>query len=481
TGHGETRADAAGLPAGGPPEALAAGGAPPEALAASGAPPPGWLRRELSNPLFRNAYALVANGGLTGLLGLGYWALGAKLYAPDDMGRNWAVIQAIMFVGSVTMLNFLLIRFVPQTARRTRALVLACYGTGAAASALLALGFLATLSWWGPSFRHLHDGRAALWFLVMAVAWNLWNQQEGVFTGLRHAGWVPVVNAAFGLAKLVLLVAVASAFPADGVTLSWFVPVLVALAPVSYLIFGRLIPRHRAENAGRGPRPTYRDIWRHLGGAYLGGAFQYASISLVPVVVAAHLAEDANAYFQMAWALGMMLDLLALTLSMSLTVEGSFDTARLASSTGAAARRALLLLPPVVVAVLVGAPLGLAFFGHDYAARGAPLLQVLAVAVLPKALIELYIGVLRVQNRTRLIAAVQGVRFLGVLALVFLLIDPRHLGAIGLAVLAVNTVVAVFVLPGLLGVIRNEAPARPATGPLGPEGAFPAGGGRDIS
>ena len=34
------------------------------------------LRGELSNPLFRNAYALMANGGLTGLLGLVYWQIG---------------------------------------------------------------------------------------------------------------------------------------------------------------------------------------------------------------------------------------------------------------------------------------------------------------------------------------------------------------------------------------------------------------------
>ncbi|GAA2573127.1 MATE family efflux transporter [Actinomadura fulvescens] len=411
---------------------------------------PGWLRRELSNPLFRNAYALVANGGLTGLLGLAYWALGAKFYAPDDVGRNWAVIQAIMFVGSVTMLNFLLIRFIPQTARGTRALVLVCYGTGTAAAALLALAFLATLEVWGPSFQHLNEGKAAVWFLVMAVAWNLWNQQEGVFTGLRHAGWVPVVNAVFGATKLVMLVALAAAFPDDGVTLSWFVPVMVAIVPVSFLIFGRMIPAHSRENFGRGPRPTYGEIGRYVGGAYVGGAFQYASISLIPVVVAAHISETANAYFQMAWALGMMLDLLALTLSMSLTVEGSFERERLAESTRAALRRTLTLMTPVVVVVIVAAPFALEFFGHDYSEKGAPLLQILALAVLPKALIELYIGVLRVVNRTRLIALLQAVRFAGVLALILALFDSEHLATIGLIIVAVNVVVAAAILPGLL-------------------------------
>ncbi|MFB4316963.1 hypothetical protein [Actinomadura sp. 21ATH] len=417
---------------------------------------PGLLRRELSNPLFRNAYALVANGGLTGLLGLAYWALGAKLYAPDDMGRDWAVIQAIMFVGSVTMLNFLLIRFVPQTARHTRSLVLACYATGAAAAAVLALGFLLTLDRWGESFQHLGNWKAALWFLVMAVAWNLWNQQEGVFTGLRHAGWVPVVNVLFGGTKLVLLVVLAGAYPGDGVTLSWFVPAVVMLVPVSAFLFGRLIPRHSRLNAGRGDRPTHRDIARYVGGAYIGGAFQYASISLIPVVVAAHISSATNAYFQMAWALGMMLDLLALTLSMSLTVEGSFDRAGLAESTRAALRRTLTLMTPAVLVVVVAAPFALRFFGHEYADRGAPLLQVLALAVLPKALIELYVGVLRVENRTRLIALLQGVRFAGVLALVLVVVEPDRLATIGLAIVGVNTIVAATVLPGLLRATRAE-------------------------
>ncbi|GAA2418587.1 hypothetical protein GCM10010191_31790 [Actinomadura vinacea] len=437
--------------------------APREVLAPDA---PGWLRRELSNPLFRNAYALVANGGLTGLLGLAYWALGAKLYSPDDMGRNWAVIQAIMFVGSVTMLNFLLIRFVPQTARHTRALVLACYAAGAVAAAVLALGFLLTLDLWGESFSHLRNWKMALWFLAMAVAWNLWNQQEGVFTGLRHAGWVPVVNVLFGVAKLALLVALFRAFPDDGVTLSWFVPAMVMLVPVSLFIFGRMLPEHRRRNFGRGARPTHRDIARYAGGAYLGGAFQYASISLIPVVVAAHLSSSTNAYFQMAWALGMMLDLLALTLSMSLTVEGAFDHGRLAESARAALRRTLTLMTPVMVLVAIAAPIGLRFFGHEYAERGGPLLQVLALAVLPKALIELYIGVLRVQNRTRLIAALQAARLAGVLALVPVVVDPDLLATIGLVIVGVNTIVAALVLPGLLNVTR----ATPSTAP----------GGRDI-
>lgn len=439
------------------------------------------LRGDMENPLFRNAYALVANGAFTGLLGLAYWTLGALLYNEDHgtVGRNWAVIQAIMFVGGVTMLNFLLIRFVPQTARNTKKLVLACYGIGGLAAAVLAAGFLLVVPSRAPVFGHLNHWAPALWFVALAVAWNLFNQQEAVFTGLRQAGWVPVVNACFGVAKLVLLAALAISFhPKDGIVLSWFIPVMVALVPVNAFIFGKLIPRHAKENFGRGDRPTYREIARYFGGGYVGGIFQYASISLIPVVVTAQLhSDDVNAYFQMAWALGMMLELVALTLSLSLTVEGSFNAAVLAESTRAALRRTFMLMIPAIALIVVGAPFGLEVLGHEYATSGAPLLQLLALATLPKALIELYVGVLRVQSRTRLIAAIQGLRFVSVLVLVSVLFDGTHLTMIGYIVLGVHIVVAAAILPPLrracvanAGVDAAE-PLRPA-----PSAALPTEG-----
>ncbi|MGH3388540.1 MAG: hypothetical protein ACRDOO_06650, partial [Actinomadura sp.] len=165
------------------------------------------LRGELTEPLFRNAYALMVNGGLTGVLGLGYWFLAARRYDPADVGRNCAIIQAVMFVGGLTALNVILIRFIPQTGRRTGRFVLGSYAAGAAAAVLIALVFLLTLGRWGGSFAHLRGVHPGLWFVGMALAWNIFTQQDAVFTGLRRAHWVPVENAAFGVAKMALLVA----------------------------------------------------------------------------------------------------------------------------------------------------------------------------------------------------------------------------------------------------------------------------------
>jgi O-antigen/teichoic acid export membrane protein len=94
-------------------------------------------------------------------------------------------------------------------------------------------------------------------------------------------------------------------------------------------------------------------------------------------------------------------------------------------------------------------PFALKMFGPGYAAQGAPLLQLLAAATLPKAVIELYLGVLRVRSRTRAIAVIQGARLLGTLTVVLMVPTGSILIGTGVGVLLVHVVIAVAVFPAL--------------------------------
>ncbi|GAA0366476.1 hypothetical protein NE235_02740 [Actinoallomurus spadix] len=424
------------------------------------------LRSELSNPLFRNAYALMINGGLTGVLGLGYWLLAARFYPPAEVGRQSAQNQAMMFLGGLTALNFILIRFVPEMGRGTSRLVLRTYLAGITAAATLAAGFLLTLGWWGPSFAHLSGLGAGVFFVVSVVSWSLFTAQDGVLTGLRHATGVLGKNTLFAGLKIVLLVTLAGALPEDGIAISWVLAALLLLIPVEGIVHQRLIPRHVAATAGDRPVPTGAEIGRYVVGDYTGTLFYYALCNLVPVVVAARLDARTNAYFYLAWVLGATVDVLAVNMATSLTVEGAFDAHGLAAACRSALVRMTLILLPTTVALLLGARLGLSVFGPGYARHGAPLLRLLALAVLPKALIEVYIGVLRVRRRTRLVALLQGTRFAGVLGLVLLLPGGAHATGPGYAVLAVTAALAVAVLPSVLRVIRPATSvAAPKTAP----------------
>jgi O-antigen/teichoic acid export membrane protein len=411
------------------------------------------LRGELSNPLFRNAYALMINGGLTGVLGLGYWLLAARIYDPDQVGRQSAQNQAMMFLGGLTALNFILIRFIPEMGPRTRGLALRTYFAGALAAGTLAAGFLLTLRWWGPSFEHLSGPGHGLFFVLAVVSWSLFTAQDGLLTGLRRATWVLGKNTIFACLKVLLLVALAAELPGNGITVSWVLSAVALLLPVELIVQRRLIPRHVEDTTSDRPIPSGGQIGRYFAGDYTGTLFYYGLCNLVPVVVATTLEASDNAYFYMAWVLGATVDVLAVNMAMSLTVEGAYDVDGLAVACKSAMRRMALILVPITLVIFFGAQPGLAVFGPGYAEHGAPLLRLLALAALPKALIELFIGVLRVQRRTRLIALLQAARFTGVLSLVLVLahrVDGPNITGPGYAVLAVTIAIAVAVLPALL-------------------------------
>jgi O-antigen/teichoic acid export membrane protein len=186
-----------------------------------------------------------------------------------------------------------------------------------------------------------------------------------------------------------------------------------------------------------------------VGGDYVGGVFAHATINLIPVVVAARIDSRTNAYFTMAWVLGMMLNLLSVTMAMSLTVEGSFDGTSFAGKVRAALRRTVMLLVPASALTALCCPFALEIFGPGYAGEGARLLQLLALATLPKAVIELYLGVLRVRSRTRRIAAIQATRCLGTLAVVLAMPADRLLTGTGAGVLMVHLLIAAAILPAL--------------------------------
>ena len=70
----------------------------------------------LRDPVYRGSYALVANTVGTNVIGAVYWAVAARLYGPEAMGRAAALISALMLVATLSQLNLssTLMRFLPQ-------------------------------------------------------------------------------------------------------------------------------------------------------------------------------------------------------------------------------------------------------------------------------------------------------------------------------------------------------------------------------
>ncbi|CAM5654499.1 putative protein OS=Streptomyces glaucescens OX=1907 GN=SGLAU_07615 PE=4 SV=1 [Streptomyces glaucescens] len=146
--------------------------------------------------LFRNAYALMLNTGISAVLGLGFWLAAARYYSESAVGQGSAAIAAMKLLAGLTAVTLTgaLARFIPVAGRTTGRLILRTYAASSLVVALAAGGFLLTLDLFGPSYGFLDGPVNGLGFMAAVIAWNLLTLQDGVLTGLRSALWVPVAT-----------------------------------------------------------------------------------------------------------------------------------------------------------------------------------------------------------------------------------------------------------------------------------------------
>ncbi|MFD4526391.1 lipopolysaccharide biosynthesis protein [Streptomyces sp. NPDC058470] len=432
------------------------------------------------NQLFRNAYALMLNTGISAVLGLGYWLIAARYYTETAVGQGSAAIAAMKLLAGLTAVTLTgaLARFIPVAGRATGRLIFRTYLGSSVVVALAAGVFLLTLNIWGPSYRFLHGSLAGLGFVVAVVAWSLLTLQDGVLTGLRSALWVPVGNTVFSAVKLVLLVVLASVIPATGVFVSWVAAIAMSAVPLGWLVFRRLVPRHVKATKDDTKPPSVKEIGRFLAGDYTGSLFSLAVVYLVPVIVASQVSSANNAYFYITATIGGTVNLLAINMGASLTVEGSHAPARLAANTRAALRRMVRIMLPVGALLFLGAPFILRVFGQGYADAATPLLRWFAVGGLLRVVMETYFAVLRAQSRTAGLAWLQGLLCALVLGLTVVLLPRMGLTGAGVAEVASLTVIVAISAPRLYRILRT-APAELPAG-AAPDGDLADLGAREV-
>ncbi|MGW0535428.1 lipopolysaccharide biosynthesis protein [Streptomyces sp. NPDC003032] len=423
------------------------------------------------NPLFRNAYALMLNTGISGVLGVGFWLAAARYYSESAVGQGSAAIAAMKLLAGLTAVTLTgaLARFIPIAGRATGRLIFRTYAGSSVAVALAAVVFLLTLDLWGPSYRFLHGPVHGVGFVLAVVAWSVLTLQDGVLTGLRNALWVPVGNTVFSVAKLGLLIAMAAAIPTAGVFVSWVASIVVSVIPLGWLVFRRLVPRHVKATDGKAGPPTLREIGRFLAGDYTGSLFSLAVVYLVPVIVASQVSSVDNAYFYITTTIGGTVNLLAINMGASLTVEGAHDPALLAANTRAALRRMAMIMLPVCGILFLAAPLVLRMFGQGYADAATPLLRWFAVGALLRVVMETYFAVRRAQSETSGIAWLQGLLCVLVLGLTLILLPRMGLTGAGIAEICSLAVIVAIAAPKLYRVMRAAPSGGPAASPA-PDG-----------
>jgi O-antigen/teichoic acid export membrane protein len=408
------------------------------------------LAAHLRTPMYRNAYALMLSNVLTSGLGIVYWALAARIYPADAVGRNSALISSMTFLAGVSQLNLrsALNRFIPEAGERTARLIGFAYLATLPVTVVVGLAFFAIITTASPGSAQAALAAmplAVIGFIVATAAWSIFNMQDGVLTGLRQALVVPVENSTFSLVKIALLVAFAG-LATYGIFLSWAIPTVIGVVLISLVVFRWLIPIHVAASREVARPLELARIVRFVAGDYLGALCVLAYVSLLPVIVIDRAGPEAGAYFYIVWIIATSLNLLPLSITISHTVETVSTKGDPIARTRGALLHAMRLLIPIVAVITIGAPWILAIFGHGYAANGTDLLRLLALSVIPYSINLIYFSLARIRARVSGIVVVQAILAVLTLGLSYPLLDALGVTGIGVAWLVSQGSVAIVLL-----------------------------------
>jgi O-antigen/teichoic acid export membrane protein len=388
----------------------------------------GRLRTHLDDRLYRTGYFLILGTGITSLLGVAFWALAARSYSAHEVGQNAAAISAMTLVSGVCSLGLssVLVRYLPIGGTAVKRLVFGSYALTAGLSLVFGALVAATSNVWSPTLDFLQQPDWLVGFTLATAGMTIFTLQDSVLTGLQAARWIPLENALYAGAKLILLVALAALLPTAGPFVAWNAPLLPAILIVNFLVFRRLIPGDKSVGS-----LDRRKVIRMAAGNYGGNLFALVGNMYLPILVANQAGAAEAAYFFVPWMICLSLQLVSLNVTTSLTVEAALDMPQLRRLCRQALAHSMRLVAPMAALTALVAPLALLVFGQAYADSGTNLLRLLAIGAIPNVVVALGIGVARIEHRGGFVVVVQGIQFAIVLGLSALLIPDIGVIAVG--------------------------------------------------
>ncbi len=445
---------------------------------------------ELRNPLYRGGYVLIANTVITNVIGVGFWAVAARLYGPVDLGRATALVSALMLVATLSQLNLssTLIRFLPQLgARSAGRLIKGSYLSTILASLVGGAIFVVVMPRLSSQWQFVgNSSYLSFLFIVSVVAWEVFTLQDAALVGLQRPEPIPLENLAFGLMKLFLLVAGYEVLRSTDILASWTAPLIILCPIVNWLIFHRYLKERRQQDLL--PDLRLRRFARFASVDYLGLLFSQLTGNFMPLLVMLTLGPEANGSYYIAGIITSGAVTLGLNFSTGLTVEGSASPDRLAQLTRGVLRRCVVTMIPGTIALILAASLIAKLYGGADAARTARLLQLLALSLFPCSFYGLAFSLHRIHGKP--IRASIGQLALAIMTLTgsFLLLKPLGVNGVAIAGVGADVVVAIAAIPTVVATLRPKssissawpvfqtaAGGPPAAMPPGPAAAGPAG------
>ena len=438
---------------------------------------PGRVLDALRDPHYRTGYALVANTIGTTAVGFFYWVAAAHLYDRQALGRCSALVSALIVVSSLAQLDLptILPRFLPQAGRSAGRFIAYGYGASSVAAVAVGVGFVTILPRLSPQWQFLRTSPSlAVIFIVALVIWGIFALEDAALTGLHRAVVVPLENSAYGVAKLLLLVGVATVLPSTGVFAAWLIPLLVIVPAVNWLIFRRYVRLRDAAAASYAARARGHPLRpARLSRHAVRPGLRLRDAAPGPVRSGGQLPTAASSWPGRSPRHSSSRPL---NFGTSLLVEGIRAPDRLAELTRGVLIRCGLITVSGAAVLAAGGHIILRLFGPAYG-DASLLLALLGMATIPISVVIVTFALDRIAGRVGRVALTQLALAVLVLGLSVPLMKKLGIEGVGFAWLSAGLVVAVVRFPTIVHAIRQ--PSAPVPVPQARAGASVGGPHRD--
>ena len=408
----------------------------------------------------RNSIFVMTNTAATGLFGFVYWGIAAHGYNTRAVGVATALIAALNLMSLIGTLGIgqTLLQRLPKADRGEWSRLINCtVFIGAGAGLIVGALGVAILPMLSSQFSLAWEPDVAVLIVLGTAVLTVTKLLDYVFIAHRAAHHVLSRSLLLSVGKLALLIALPIFFSSHGVVAiaaSWVAgAALSSVVTVTILVPGLGRP-HRWTPFGI--IGEMRRLGRYLILNYIISLSAVLIPTVMPLLVVARVSAAENAYFYMAWIIANLLLTVSAAVAGTLLAEGAYDPDALSAKVRQGAILiGVLLIGPALVITLAGRPL-LGLFGTEYSTHAYVPLLLFLVVVVPDAVTNIYITVLRVRGRHHVGAVVNLVMSIVTLALAWVLL-PR----IGVTAAGWSWAVGQFVGVGIM-IMMTSGPLKPA-------------------
>lgn len=401
------------------------------------------LHHAKGTSLIRNSLLMMATQGANLVLGFVFFLIASKLLTREQVGIGADLIAAVTLCGAIGSVGVgsLLIRELPRSAgERWAQMLTVCSIAGVALTLAAAAVTVVVLPLISPDLaRYGRDPLYVAAFVLAAVLHVLGELLDRSFVAQRASALMFARNTLVAVVRVALIaIPAVTALDAFGMAAAWVVAIALSV-PYAVLMLRRARPGLRP--IARGALGELRRM-RHLFAAQ-----QVISLSnmtpqfILPLLVTALVDPRAAALLVAAWRIAGGVLAISPAVSTSLLAEGSHDASTIRTDTRKATVAILALLVPAVFVLLVAGPYLLGRMGTpDHSYRGAfGLLAILLIAAVPDAITNVFVAVLRIEDRLRLAAAMTSGMAVLIVGLTALLVGPLGIEGAGIAWLIAQT------------------------------------------